>query len=273
MAKGHEPANEAVEKKNVRLFITSLSRGLHVLETLARAGKPMTLTQLSQATGFTMATLTRFCHTLAELGYIEKTSVKQYQLTPKILGLGYGVICGYDLCQVAEPYLRKLSKTLGETVNMAVLEGTEILYVARFKTEQILSQELHIGSKLPVYCTSMGKAILANLPEAECRSILERVQFARLTHHTHSSIKALLAELVEVRQQGFAVNDEELSIGLRSAAVPIFRGERPVAAANVAVPTIRYTRQALISQLVPPLVETARQVSILLQKQIGVQKA
>lgn len=273
MAKGKEPENKPLEKKTERLFITSLSRGLNLLETLARSGKPLTLTQLSQATGFTKATLTRFCHTLAELGYIEKTSVKQYQLTPKILGLGYGVICGYDLCQVAEPYLRKLSKNLGETVNMAVLEETEILYVARFKTEQILSKELHIGSKLPVYCTSMGKAILANLPEAQCRNILERVQFARLTHHTLKSMEALLAELVEVREQGFAINDEELSIGLRSAAAPIYRGERPVAAVNVAVPTIRYTRAALISELAPPLVETAQQVSVLLQQQIGVQKA
>ncbi|MGA7876946.1 MAG: helix-turn-helix domain-containing protein, partial [Desulfoferrobacter sp.] len=109
----------AEEVKNERLFITSLARGLSLLESLADSGAPLTLTQLARATGFTKATLTRFCHTLAELGYIEKTARKRYQLTPKILGLGYGVICGYDLCQVAKPYLRELSRTLGETVNMA----------------------------------------------------------------------------------------------------------------------------------------------------------
>jgi len=260
------------EVRNERIFITSLARGLSLLETLADSDTPLTLTQLSRATDMSKATLTRFCHTLAELGYIEKTAAKRYQLTPKILGLGYGVICGYDLCQVAKPYLRDLSRTLGETVNMAVLEDTEILYVARYKTEQILATELHIGAKLPVYCTSMGKVILAHLPEDEYRSILRRVGWVPLTHNTHSSAEALLTELAIVRQQGFAVNDEELSVGLRSAAAPIFRQGRPIAAANVAVPTIRYTREALVSKLVPPLINTAKQISLLLEQQVGVQK-
>lgn len=260
------------EAKNERLFITSLARGLRLLETLADAGTSLTLTQLSHATGFTKATLSRFCHTLMELGYIEKTAAKRYQLTPKILGLGYGVICGYDLCQVAKPYLQGLSKTLGETVNMAVLENAEILYVARYKTEQILATELHIGSKLPVYCTSMGKVILAHLSEEECNGILQHVRIVPLTHNTLSSVEALLAELAIVRRQGFAINDEELSVGLRSSAAPVFRQGRPVAAVNVAVPTTRYSREALESKLVPTLIDTARQISLLLHQQVGVQK-
>ena len=258
--------------KNERLFITSLARGLNILETLADSGTPLTLTQLSHATGFKKATLTRFCHTLSELGYIEKTAIKQYRLTPKILGLGYGVICGYDLCQVARPYLREFSRSLGETVNMAVLEDTEILYIARYKTEQILPTELHIGSKLPVYCTAMGKVILAHLPQAECSAILQRVRWAPLTHNTHRSAQTLLSELAVVRRQGFAVNDEELSVGLRSAAAPVFRHGRPIAAVNAAVPTTRYTREVLVSALVPKLIDTARQISLLLQQQMGVQK-
>lgn len=273
MATDKHSQSQGGDRKNARLFITSLARGLSLLETLASSGTPLTLTELSHATGFKKATLTRFCHTLSELGYIEKTAAKRYQLTPKILGLGYGVICGYDLCQVAKPYLRELSRILDETVNMAVLEDTEILYVARYKTEQILATELHLGSKLPVYCTSMGKVILAHLPEDECSSILQRVRWVPLTHNTHQSTETLLSELAMVRRQGFAINDEELSVGLRSAAAPIFRQGRPVAAANVAVPTTRYTRKALVSKLVPPLLNTAQQVSLLLQQQVGVQNA
>jgi len=272
MTAGQSAKSATERKKSERLFITSLARGLSVLETLAGSCKPMTLTQLSHATGFKKVTLTRFCHTLTELGYTEKTSNKQYQLTPKILGLGYGVICGYDLCRVAEPCLRELSRNTGETVNMAVLEGVEILYVARFNTEQILTTDLRIGSKLPSYCTSMGKAILAHLPAAECRKILKGIRLVRLTHNTHASLETLMEELAEVRRQGFAINDEELSVGLRSAAAPVFRGERPVAAINAAVPTTRYSRGELISQLVPELLKTAAKVSLLLRQQVGVQE-
>jgi IclR family pca regulon transcriptional regulator len=256
------------DPKSSRLFVNSLARGLNLLEALAGAGMPKTLTELSKIVGFNKVTTSRFCHTLMESGYIEKLPSKHYQLTPKVLSLGYAVICSYDLRRVAQPYLRELSKTLQETVNMAVLEGTDILYVARFKTETILATELHLGSRLPVYCTSMGKAILAHLPESEQNSIIERIRFVRLTHKTLDSREALQLELEKVRRQGFAVNDEELSVGLRSIAAPVMRGDRPVAAVNIAVPTIRYSRAKLLSELAPPLLRTARTISRLLDNQI-----
>ena len=267
------PINKEQDGSSSRSFITSLDRGLRLLEVLAEAGKPLTLSQLSKALGFNMVTTTRFCYTLTHLGYIERTPAKQYQLTPKILTLGYGVVCGYDLCRMAEPYLRELSVTLGETVNMAVLDGVEIIYVARFKTEQILKTDLHIGSKLPAYCTSMGKAIIAHLPEDEIQSIVDRFQFVKLTYRTMDARDALMDQLQRVRQQGFATNDEELSVGLRSIAVPVFRNERPVAAVNIAVPTTRYSLEALISHLAPPLLTTGQNISRLLQQQVGALKA
>lgn len=254
--------------RSSRLFVNSLARGLSLLEALAGAGTPSTLTELSKMVGFNKVTTSRFCHTLVESGYLEKLPSKHYQLTPKVLSLGYAVICSYDLGRVAQPYLRELSKTLQETVNMAVLEGTEILYVARFKTETILATKLHLGSRLPVYCTSMGKAILAHLPEPERDAILERIRFVRLTHKTLDSREALQQELENVRRQGFAVNDEELSVGLRSVAAPVMRGDRAVAAVNIAVPTIRYSRARLLSELVPPLLQTARTISQLLDHQV-----
>lgn len=256
-----------------RSFITSLARGLNLLEALAQAGKPLSLTELSKSLDFSKVTTTRFCHTLIRLGYIEKTPAKQYQLTPKVLNLGYAVICGYDLCRIAEPYLRELSLKLDETVNMAVLDGTEILYVARFKTEQILAEDLRIGSRLPAYCTSMGKALLAHLPEDELQRLIERTRFARLTHNTPGSPQALAAELQRVRESGFAVNDEELAVGLRSVAAPVFRNDHPAAAVNIAVPTTRYSRDDMVLRLVPPLLDTVRTISKLLGNQVVAMRA
>lgn len=270
---GTMPKDKKPEGSSSRSFVSSLDRGLRLLEVLAGAGRPLTLSQLSKALGFDMATTTRFCFTLNHLGYIERAPSKQYQLTPKILTLGYGVVCGYDLCRMAEPYLRELSATLGETVNMAVLDGVEIIYVARFKTEQILQTDLHIGSKLPAYCTSMGKVMLAHLPQEEMQSIVDRFRFVKLTYRTQDSRETLLTELERVRRQGFATNDEELSVGLRSIAAPVVRNERPVAAVNIAVPTTRYSMEGLVSQLAPPLLETVGNISRLLQQQVGAQKA
>jgi IclR family pca regulon transcriptional regulator len=155
-----------------------------VLEALARSSKPLNLTQLSEKVGFHKVTTSRFCYTLTELGYVERIHKKRYRLTPKAMGLGYAIVCNLDLRQVGESHLRELSASLGETVNMAVLDQTEILYVARFKTEEIVPTELHIGSRLPLHCTSMGKAILAHLPEEELSELLDRITFSQLTHRT-----------------------------------------------------------------------------------------
>lgn len=256
-----------------RQFVMSLARGLNVLESLARRGVPLTLTELSEAAGLNKVTASRFCHTLTELGYIEKSPAKRYQLTPKILNLGYAVLCSFDLCRLGEPFLRDLSRSLGETVNMAVLEETEILYVSRFKTEQILATELHIGSKLPVHCTSMGKAMLAHLPQRQQKKILERLKFVTLTCHTLGDRDRLEAELEDVRARGFAINDEELSVGLRSIAAPIIRAGIVTAAINIAVPTTRYDRAALVERLSAPLLATAARISKALDRQVGVRQA
>jgi len=256
-----------------RSFITSLARGLQVLEALARSSKPLNLTQLSEKVGFHKVTTSRFCYTLTELGYVERIHKKRYRLTPKALGLGYAVVCNLDLRQVGEPHLRELSASLGETVNMAVLDQTEILYVARFKTEQIMPTELHIGSRLPLHCTSMGKAILAHLPEEELSELLDRITFSQLTHRTITTREALLEELEKVRKQGYAVNDEELSVGLRSIAAPIMQDNRPVAAINIAVPTARYNVEQLAKNFSGPLLKTAKTISEVLQQQVAVQLA
>ncbi|MBC7358180.1 MAG: helix-turn-helix domain-containing protein [Desulfacinum sp.] len=253
-----------------RAFINSLSRGMAVLEVLSQAPRPLNLTELAEAVGLNKVTVSRFCYTLVRLGYVHRSKRKRYSLTPKVLGLGYAALSQMDLRQVGESNLRELSRELGETVNMAILDGGQILYVARYVTEPIMQHPLSIGARLPVYCTSMGKAIAAYLPEDELQEVLAEQSFASLTHRTIVSVSRFREELARVRNDGFAVNDEELSVGLRSIAAPILRDGYPAGAINVAVPTTRYSLERLVGQLSGPLLRTARAISELLEKQVSV---
>jgi len=255
-----------------RTFIQSLSRGMAVLEVLSQAERPLNLTEIADAIGLNKVTVSRFCYTWVRLGYVHRTPDKHYQLAPKMLSLGYAALSRMDIRQVGEPYLQELSRRLGETVNMAVLDGLDILYVDRYVTEPIMKHPLHIGARLPVYCTSMGKAMAAFLPTKEREDLIKRLHFYALTHRTILSEEAFRDEMNLVRGRGYAVNDEELSVGLRSIAVPVLRRGHPVAAINVAVPTIRYTVEQLVEQCLPPLKETAQIIAELLSKQISVRR-
>ncbi len=243
-----------------------------ILEVLSQSQRPLNLTQLSEAVGLNKVTVSRFCYTLVRLGYIRKSSGKRYSLTPKVLGLGYAALSQMDLRQVGEPFLQQLSRELGETVNMAILDGTDILYVARYVTEPIISHPLSIGARLPVYCTSMGKAIAAFLPEDEREELIQKLDYIALTHRTITSPDVLREELAQVREQGYAINDEELSVGLRSIAAPVFRNDRPAGAVNVAVSTTAYTREDLINRVSEPLLRTVQAISELLGKQVSVRR-
>uniref|UniRef100_A0A832EJZ0 IclR family transcriptional regulator n=1 Tax=Desulfacinum infernum TaxID=35837 RepID=A0A832EJZ0_9BACT len=255
-----------------RTFIQSLSRGMAVLEVLSQAERPLNLTEIADTIGLNKVTVSRFCYTWVRLGYVHRTPDKHYQLAPKMLSLGYAALSRMDIRQVGEPYLQELSRRLGETVNMAVLDGLDILYVDRYVTEPIMKHPLHIGARLPVYCTSMGKAMAAFLPTKEREDLIKRLHFYALTHRTILSQEAFRNELNLVRSRGYAVNDEELSVGLRSIAVPVLRRGHPVAAVNVAVPTIRYTVEQLVEQCLPSLKETAQTIADLLSKQISVKR-
>lgn len=255
-----------------RTFIQSLARGMAVLEVLSQTERPLNLTELAQAVGLNKVTVSRFCYTWVRLGYVHRTPDKYYHLAPKMLSLGYAALSRMDIRQVGEPYLQELSRTLGETVNMAVRDGMEILYVDRYVTEPIMKHPLHIGARLPLHCTSMGKAILAFLPSKEREDLLKSLPLHAVTHRTITSREALQKELDQIRRQGYAVNDEELSVGLRSIAVPVLKRGKPVAAVNVAVSTSRYTVDALVERCLAPLKETVQTISDLLAKQVSVRR-
>lgn len=262
MVNPKEKNSRIVFGDKARNFVKSLSRGFSVLEALAQAQNPLTLSEIARSVGIKNVTATRFCYTLAQLGFISRDSQLRYHITPRVLSFGYAAIRGLDWQKVAHFYLDQLSKDTRETVNMSVLSGDEILYLIRIKTEKILPFDLQIGSKLPVYCTSMGKVLMAFVSEKKIRPILSRLHFRSLTHRTITGFKEYQKELGLTKRRGYAINDEELSVGLRSAAAPIRDAHgSTIAAINIAVPTKRFSRIALENLLVPKLVETAEEIS------------
>lgn len=250
--------------KDSRDFIESLSRGLTLLSSLAESSTSLSLTEISKQLRLSKSTVQRIIYTLKTLGYIDREEeTKKYRLGGKALSFALSMVKNLDLRRVAYPILQKTSKEIGETVNLAILDGTEIVYVERIKTEQILNINLQVGSRLPAYCTSMGKAMLAFLPEERLDDLLKKMRLVPHTPHTITSKEALKNELRKVRVQGFATNNEELSLGLRSTAAPIrdYRGE-VIAAVNIAVPSIRISQKQLETVLAKKVVETARQISL-----------
>jgi IclR family pca regulon transcriptional regulator len=247
-------------------YIEALGRGLGVLEAFSRESPSLSLTEIAEATGLNKSTAFRFTHTLEELGFLERDpETKQYRPGLKVLRLGFTALNSLEMGQIAQPYLKALSAKCGWTTNMTVRDEAEIVYVARNKTQQILSVDLHLGSRLPVYCTSMGKAQLIDLSHQELRNLLGRGPYEKRGPNSITTLDALVAELDEVRRRGYAVCDEGLAPGLRAVAAPV-RGhtEQVVAAVNISVPSVRVSLQELKEHLATLVMETARQISLAL---------
>jgi len=246
-----------------RYFINSLARGFKLLEKMAEAAEPLSLSQVADAMEMTLSTAYRFLYTLQAIDLIKKEpGRKAYRITPKVLKLGYAVFKSSELWNTAHPYLVKATKEYGETFNLSILDNDQILYIDRIKTQSILTINLEIGSKLPAYCTSMGRVLLAWLPVDEAR---ERLRYSHKHKHTERTItdqKKLEDILVQVRKQGFAVNDGEISEELCSAAAPVLeRRGNAVAAVNMAANVAKHEKGYLHKVMVPAVVECAARIS------------
>lgn len=248
-------------EKQSHYCISSLVRGMAVLEALAASSTPLTLSQIARLIDTNKTTATRFCYTLSKLGYITRDAQLRYHLTPHVLSLGYASIRSSGWIKIARYYIEELSKEIAETVNLAILDGNEILYLVRVKTEQILPYDLMIGSKLPAHSTSMGKILLAFGLEEKMHDLLANLDLKPFTHRTIVRKDGLMEEIEKIRKRGYAISDEEFSIGLRSVAAPLFCGSGyAVAAANIAVPTKRYTVEDLKTKLAPKITNLARTI-------------
>jgi IclR family pca regulon transcriptional regulator len=245
-----------------RYFIQSLAKGLAVFQALTEAGQPLTLSEIAKALGVNNTTATRLCYTLGELDLLQRDSQLRYHLTPKVLTLGYSYISGLDWREIANFYLERLFKEIQETVNLAIAEGPDIVYLLRIRKRKYLPFDIRIGTKLPVYCTAMGKVLMALGHPEKTKPILKQLTFKPLTSHTITSLKDFLKELAQVRLKGYALNDEELSIGNRAIAAPILDDKGfAVAAINLAVPTARYTRKEVEEKLAVPVLTASHEIS------------
>ena len=256
-------------------YSQSLERGLEILSAFHSGQPQLGVSELGREVGLTRSTAHRYVATLAALGYLQQDEeTKKYRLGPRVIDLGFSAINSMEVREVAAPHLRRLSDETGFTVNMAILDGNDIVYVERCRStrrgQREIDLNLHVGSRLPAYCTSLGKVLLAYLPQPLQDSVLEGTEFTRRGPNTITSRPALLAELERVREQGLAVNSEELAYGLRSIAAPIFdfHGDA-VAAVNLAVHSSMVSMQDLVARLGETLRRAAAEISAHLGHQPG----
>lgn len=249
-------------------FMASLARGLAVIRAFSQQRRHLTIAQLSQRTGIPRAAVRRCLYTLSKLGYVANDDGRSYMLRPGILALGHAYLSSTPLPKAVQPLLERVTREIHESSSMAVLEGEDILYVARSSTNaRVMSIDLGIGSRLPAYCTSMGRVLLAGLAPAALRDYLSRATLARLTGRTIDTPEALLGVLKTVRRSGYAMVDQELEIGLRSIAVPVIDGEgRVVAAINVGTQSSRVSLAEMEGRFLPLLRATAQEAGLLLAR-------
>jgi IclR family transcriptional regulator, pca regulon regulatory protein len=246
----------------------SLERGLAILSAFDSDRPLIGVSELSRELALSRSTAHRYIATLARLGYLQQDpDSKRYRLGPKVLDLGFSAINSMDVREISAPHLRRLSDETGHTVNLAILDGTDVVYIERCRTAQPGQREidlnLHVGARLPAYCTAMGKAILAFVPEDRREAIIERIDFVSRGPNTITDPAEFRAELERIRVSGFAVNDEELAYGLRSIAAPIQAHSGEVLAAlNLAVHRTMSTMDELIARFGPAVKQTAEDISL-----------
>jgi len=257
-----------MKASSVRVGSQSLERGLAILSTFAPDRPLIGVAELSRELSLSRSTAHRYIATLAKLGYLmQDPDSKRYRLGPRVLDLGFSAINSMDVREISAPHLRQLSDQTGYTVNLAILDGTDVVYIERCRTagpgQREIDLNLHVGARLPAYCTAMGKAILAFLPAELCNDVIRRIEFLPRGPNTITTPEAFREELAKIRASGVAVNDEELAYGLRSIAAPIrSRSGEVLAALNLAVHRTMVSMDELIARYGPAVARTASDISL-----------
>ena len=242
-------------------FVQSLERGLAVIRAFDAHHRELTLSEVARICDLTRAAARRFLLTLTDLGYV-RTDGRLFSLTPRVLELGYAFLSSLSLPEVAEPHLERLSAEVHESSSVSVLDGDDVVYVARVPTRRIMRVAINVGTRFPAYATSMGRVLVAHLPEERVAAYLARVRLDRLTARTVGSVAELRAELHRVREQGYAIVDQELEEGLRAMAAPVLdRTGAVTAAVNVSVHASRTSVAVMRAELLPPLLATAARIT------------
>lgn len=247
--------------------IESLAKGLSVLRLFDESTATLKLREICELTGIPMPTAFRIVATLEEDGFLDRTPDGSLRPGVSVLTLGSSALRGSSLVQVSEKPLRDLAAATGETVNMGVLLGDQVLYLARLRNADLVTANVQVGSTLPAVYTSMGKLLLSYLPSDELRHRLGEHPFdAHGGPNAVSSAGELDSRLAEIRSQGYAIQDQELALGLRSVSVPVFgAGGSPAAAINIAVSASRHEVDSLRGPLLSALRATAEEISVRLR--------
>jgi DNA-binding IclR family transcriptional regulator len=228
--------------------VQALNRAFAVLDLLGESDTPLGLAQVALSLQLHKSTAHRFLMVLEQHRMVERTANGKFRLGLRLFDLGNRAIEQYDLRDRSQPHLRRLVAETEETAHLCILEGAHVIYIDKIEPTRSVRMITRIGASNPVHCTSVGKAMLAFLPEDRLSDLLARTRFERFTHRTIVTPEALRAEIEKTRRRGYAVDDEEFEEGLRCIAVPVLDAQRlPVAAVSVSGPSFRVTAQKLPS--------------------------
>ena len=247
-------------------FMTSLARGLLVIQAFTPQTPQSTISQLSQRTGLSRAAVRRCLYTLTKLGFAGTEDGSRYALRPRMLALSQTYAASNDLAVAAQPVLERMSAAHRESFSVATLDGDDIVYIARTTATRMMTVDLHVGSRLPAYCTSMGRVLLAHLAPDALEHYLARVELTPLTTRTLTSVEKLRPLLRSVRRNGYAVCDQEYEVGLRSLAVPVYAPSgRVVATLNLSGSAPRLSILDLQTRFLPHLRNAAAELGVFLR--------
>ena len=250
-------------------YVQSFARGLEVIRSFSANAPRQTLSEVAARSGLSRAGARRILLTLAALGYV-RSEGKLFSLTPRILDLGFAYLSSMPIWDLAEPVMQALVEQTQESCSAAVLDGTDIVYVLRVPTRKIMSISLGVGSRLPAYCTSLGRVLLSALSEAELMKRLQASERTARTRYTVTDVQKLAGEMEQVRQQGWSLVDQELEEGLISMAAPIIdRAGQTVAALNISGQANRSSAKVMQDTMLSPLLAAAQSISRMLSVQRG----
>lgn len=246
-------------------FVEAFARGLAVMGAFTGAGPSLTITEVAARASVTRAGARRLLHTLVALGYA-RLSEGSFSLTPKVLDLGHAYLSSLSLREIAQPVIERLAGQVDEIVGVSVLDGDEIVFVARAERRSPLSRGIGIGGRLPAFATSMGRVLLAALPPEQAESVLARRKLKAYTKLTRCTREAVLRDLALVRRKGYSLVSEELELGVCGVAAAIHDGAgRVVAAMNVSTNLARHSRDSMVHNLLPRLIAAADEISAALK--------
>lgn len=255
------PQDREWDNKEPQNFVRALARGLVVLEVMGAREEGMTLSEVATATGLDRATARRILLTLSDLRYVHPAG-NRFALSPRVLNLGYGYLSSLPFWQLIKPVMGRLVEEVRESCSAAVRDGADIVYVARVRSrDRLVDVSRSEGSRLPAYCTSLGRVLLAAEDPGTQAELLRARPLEKYTKHTMTDVRELQSVLKKTQQQGWALVDQELEIGLRSVAVPLHDGSGRVAAAlNLSVQASRVSVAQLRDELLPKLLRIAEEI-------------